>query len=282
MSETVPGHADLVERITEYLSLGGLWNPELMDHEKVRELLIDCRAALRPEEAAGQGETFPQPSRKDGGEPCGECHLQPGETCDICGAVATPRPEADAPDIVPVAFVAEMRRRVRNIWGAISSDQVEDKDVLGQAKRLLEYIDVNAPALAALASEQVARLKDENKALVAVPSEPYDHWSADQLGEEVRRLKGLRHIINDLIAGMIDKRVEKIANPTNPLLAEMAKHIGWELDWGEKDPDWEGSECGWRVHERSGNRNDREWKMLGFGATPEEALRRSLTAAKGG
>jgi hypothetical protein len=25
-------------------------------------------------------------TRKEGGEPCGECHLQPGETCDICGA----------------------------------------------------------------------------------------------------------------------------------------------------------------------------------------------------
>ncbi|KRS15632.1 hypothetical protein XM52_22590 [Roseovarius indicus] len=24
-----------------------------------------------------------RPNRK---EPCGECHLQPGETCDICGA----------------------------------------------------------------------------------------------------------------------------------------------------------------------------------------------------
>lgn len=35
----------------------------------------------------------------------------------------------------------EIRRRVRNIWGAISSNQVEDKDVLGQAKRLLDYID---------------------------------------------------------------------------------------------------------------------------------------------
>ena len=32
-------------------------------------------------------EPFPQPSRKDGGEPCGECHIQAGETCDICGAV---------------------------------------------------------------------------------------------------------------------------------------------------------------------------------------------------
>jgi hypothetical protein len=33
-----------------------------------------------------QAEPFPQPSRKDGEEPCGECHIQPGEICDICGA----------------------------------------------------------------------------------------------------------------------------------------------------------------------------------------------------
>lgn len=36
----------LAERITEYLSAGGLWNPELMSPEKVRDLLIDCRDAL--------------------------------------------------------------------------------------------------------------------------------------------------------------------------------------------------------------------------------------------
>ena len=30
---------------------------------------------------------FPQPSRNDDGKPCGECHIQPGETCDICGVV---------------------------------------------------------------------------------------------------------------------------------------------------------------------------------------------------
>ena len=33
-------------RITEYLFLGGLFNPELMEHDKVRDLLIDCRTAL--------------------------------------------------------------------------------------------------------------------------------------------------------------------------------------------------------------------------------------------
>ena len=31
---------------------------------------------------------FPQPRQNPGGKPCGECHLQPGETCDVCSAVA--------------------------------------------------------------------------------------------------------------------------------------------------------------------------------------------------
>lgn len=53
--------------------------------------------SLRPDgasramsEAASTEEPFPQPKRKPGGEPCGECHIQPGETCDICGAVNPP------------------------------------------------------------------------------------------------------------------------------------------------------------------------------------------------
>ncbi len=36
----------VIERITEYLSSGGLVNPELMDHAAVRDLLIAARAAL--------------------------------------------------------------------------------------------------------------------------------------------------------------------------------------------------------------------------------------------
>ena len=31
---------------------------------------------------------FPKPRQNPGGEPCGECHLKSGETCDICGAVS--------------------------------------------------------------------------------------------------------------------------------------------------------------------------------------------------
>jgi len=34
------------ERITQYLSVGGLFNPDLMEHGKVRDLLIDCRTEL--------------------------------------------------------------------------------------------------------------------------------------------------------------------------------------------------------------------------------------------
>ena len=37
---------DLPGRITEYLSSGGLWNPELMDHDEVRAMLIDARDVI--------------------------------------------------------------------------------------------------------------------------------------------------------------------------------------------------------------------------------------------
>ena len=43
---SVPNINGLVCRITEYLQLGGLFNPEMMDHDKVRDLLVDCRECL--------------------------------------------------------------------------------------------------------------------------------------------------------------------------------------------------------------------------------------------
>jgi len=33
-------------RIQEYIGNGGLFNPDLMDHYKVRDLVVDCRAAI--------------------------------------------------------------------------------------------------------------------------------------------------------------------------------------------------------------------------------------------
>jgi hypothetical protein len=38
--------AALVARIADYLGNGGFWNPELMDHEAVRDLLMACRDDL--------------------------------------------------------------------------------------------------------------------------------------------------------------------------------------------------------------------------------------------
>jgi len=37
---------ELIHRITEYLSNGGLFNPEYMNHDKVRDLLMDLREYL--------------------------------------------------------------------------------------------------------------------------------------------------------------------------------------------------------------------------------------------
>lgn len=37
---------ELCDRITGYLSMGGLFNPELADHDTVRDLLRECRKVL--------------------------------------------------------------------------------------------------------------------------------------------------------------------------------------------------------------------------------------------
>ena len=36
----------LLTRIESYLANGGLFNPEMMEHNKVRELLMDCRKCI--------------------------------------------------------------------------------------------------------------------------------------------------------------------------------------------------------------------------------------------
>jgi len=49
-------------------------------------MMNNCRNSAPASEPFCSLHRFPKPKRKDGGEPCGECHLQPGERCDICGA----------------------------------------------------------------------------------------------------------------------------------------------------------------------------------------------------
>ena len=39
-------HKDVPARITEYLSNGGAFNPELMNHDVVRDLLVDARDVI--------------------------------------------------------------------------------------------------------------------------------------------------------------------------------------------------------------------------------------------
>lgn len=49
---------ELINRATEYLANGGLFNPELMDHEKVRDLIYQMRneiAALKKELEIARG-----------------------------------------------------------------------------------------------------------------------------------------------------------------------------------------------------------------------------------
>lgn len=59
--------ADLLARIQSYLGNGGLFNPEMMEHEKVRDLLIDCREAL--------SQLHGDPAEKKG------CKCPKGERC---------------------------------------------------------------------------------------------------------------------------------------------------------------------------------------------------------
>ena len=49
---------ELAARITDYLAGGGLFNPEMALHNKVRELLIDCREALCGSAGSADTQTF--------------------------------------------------------------------------------------------------------------------------------------------------------------------------------------------------------------------------------
>ena len=51
MTQTEALKLALEQRITDYLSAGGLFNPELADHVAVRDLLIDCHKALAEQPA---------------------------------------------------------------------------------------------------------------------------------------------------------------------------------------------------------------------------------------
>ena len=51
-----PTKNQLVESINDYLGKGGLFNPELMDHQKVSQLLQECRDRLLNDNPDGEFE----------------------------------------------------------------------------------------------------------------------------------------------------------------------------------------------------------------------------------
>ena len=71
---------ELEDKITEYLSAGGMFNPELMEHEKVRDLLIECREEIKQLRKALELASKPLPSVnwKDG---------KPYSYCPECGRI---------------------------------------------------------------------------------------------------------------------------------------------------------------------------------------------------
>lgn len=89
--------------------------------------------------------------------------------------------------------------------------------------------------------------------------------------------KGKHQSVQPLYATQ-QPRVDGVRVTDGEMLAEMEKHLGWELDWGPKDANDEEGDFGWRVHERRGNRSDREWTLIGFGDTPAVALATAIRA----
>ena len=64
------------------------------------------------------------------------------------------------------------------------------------------------------------------------------------------------------------------------LLEQFKHHPNWELSTSS-DPECDPN-LFWLVHEVKGGRNDREWFLIGEGATPRQAIIAALRAKGGG
>lgn len=106
---------------------------------------------------------------------------------------------------------------------------------------------------------------------------------ADLRPYAARRVGSLRINTDDLrvlLAAIDAARAEGVApvsvGQEASAWAWLAANIGMELSWGDSDDAEEGEPCVWRVHRRSGGRNDREWDLIATGATPLEAVTQAL------
>lgn len=95
-------------------------------------------------------------TRKDGGEPCGECHLRPGETCDICGAV---QPELDKASPAMLAYLARKTVGVGMPQTKINVIAKDAQDVATQIADIIEHRARNEQNLANLTDQDGERYR---------------------------------------------------------------------------------------------------------------------------
>lgn len=82
----------LEQQIADYLSNGGLFNPELADHYVVRDLLINCRSALGARGAPDAWREFVEtvakqrPEKPDYWSACGQCEHNISDAQDLLAA----------------------------------------------------------------------------------------------------------------------------------------------------------------------------------------------------
>jgi putative hemolysin len=104
----------------------------------------------------------------------------------------------------------------------------------------------------------------------------------DEVYAEVRRQRGSlpgyvsTNAVNDVMAAVRSLRAAPTpaTDQDAALLDALEAHPSWELSQ-DTDPE----ELGWLVHKVVGSPNDREWREIGKGRTPREAIRAAIQAA---
>lgn len=97
-----PAPSGLLARISAYLMGGGLWNPELANHDAVRDLLIDCRDALAKnfapvsETTTNQRAACREDGSADSSKPNGSQDSPAAAHPTLLSAIGEPRVEAEA------------------------------------------------------------------------------------------------------------------------------------------------------------------------------------------
>lgn len=75
----------------------------------------------------------------------------------------------------------------------------------------------------------------------------------------------------------VDNERDRQAAPSADKLREFGQHTNLELSYRHGE---EGDDGSWQVHRVNGGVNDREWTLIGSGATPSDAIRQALATLK--